>query len=73
MKWISVDDRLPDKTGRYLVAYVEQGRLFVTTRKYKSIYDLFQRGNDFQWPKGTWDRNDASITHWMSLPEPPTE
>lgn len=57
-EWISVEDRLPEVKGEYLVFY-----------KYKENEDrvdiaLFSR---FGWHKA------HAITHWQPLPEPPKE
>ena len=54
-EWISVEDRLPDKKGMYLV-YTNEG--FVKLSFYAPYYG---RVNFENW----------KTTHWMPLPEPP--
>lgn len=59
--WISVDDRLPDKTGTYLIAYTSYmtPEISVRTAYYTS-------GGGWELPTII----DHPI-HWMPLPEPP--
>lgn len=66
MKWISVKERLPEKTGRYLIndngldfALFHSG-LWKTEGKEVRGYH-----SDF--------RKTLNPTHWMPLPEAPTE
>ena len=56
-EWISIDDRLPEKDGKYIV-HNKSGMVFQA--KYYSC------------PK-TWGMRDkgSHITHWMPMPEPP--
>jgi hypothetical protein len=53
--WISVEERLPEKAGRYLVYGVIGGQPLVCG----AHYDKY---NGF---------GDDDFTHWMPLPEPP--
>lgn len=63
MKWISVNDRLPDKAGDYLVAIADRWR-----GKTNWIIDrVFFRG------KTTWATGNQEIEYWMPLPAPPEE
>lgn len=58
--WISVNDRLPEKRGEYLVAYRPRYWDRVSIE-----IEVFLGGT-------TWAHKDyMSITHWMPLPEPP--
>ena len=58
-EWISVDDRVPDDHGMFLVC-TSSG--FITINGY-SIDDGWH-----------WDVEKPSlVTHWMPLPEPPEE
>ena len=65
-EWISVKDRLPvqDRPWRYLVVCVDPyfGTTVVDTMRYAG---------------GVWYYDgvptDATVTHWMPLPEPPKE
>ena len=66
MEWISVEDRLPDKAGQYLVAYHPCYWEMVDTSKTLVGTDSF-RG------KTTWAQNKRQrVTHWMPFPQPPT-
>ena len=57
-KWISVEDRLPESSGRYLVydAY------------YIAIGTTYYNAERRAWVVGYADK----ITHWQPLPAPPT-
>jgi hypothetical protein len=57
-RWISVEERLPEESGRYLIAVETTG--YVGTRYFYEICP------------GAFTMNQA-CTHWMPLPEPPTE
>lgn len=59
-KWISVEERLPEKSGRYLVC----------TSKSSVYYTKFTRHE--QGGRFHTDIN-THITHWMPMPEPPKE
>ncbi len=62
-EWISVEDRLPEKDGKYLVYDVGQ-HLGISIPEIRTTF--FKRGDryhDYMW------RNHFS--HWMPLPEPP--
>lgn len=58
-EWISVKDRLPDEDVRVLV-YLDSDRSYTkidTDRRFE----------------GKWVRWGYDVTHWMPLPELPTE
>ena len=61
-RWISVEERLPDKNGKYLVHahhWVEGVKPIIRCSL---------------WLNGKWDKYDAyTVDHWMPLPEPPVE
>lgn len=60
-KWISVEERLPDKDGTYIILVPMSNGPFVDA-------DQYTIGNGwYEWG------NDSGITHWMPLPEPPRE
>ena len=67
-EWISVDERLPDKEGPYLVLivdYLEEERM--------EVMELFKWANCFDWSahmSSRW-KDSNTITHWMPLPEAP--
>lgn len=66
-KWISVEERLPEQEGMYIV-YIERnkGNAFIGT----DHYDFLNRWGGEGWYDGRY------VTHWMpfdSLPEPPKE
>ena len=62
-EWISVEKRLPDKRGKYLV----YGHLPVSRL---NVFEIALYENDGKW--WTAARTEI-ITHWMPLPEPPKE
>ena len=59
-RWISVEERLPEKRGTYLCNYEfeESGRI---------VMSCDYLGSE------RWSFMQSSITHWMQLPEPPKE
>ena len=78
-EWISVDDRLPDKTGVYLVwgqwscdefptihivNYDEDCEAFGEWHESFDPFTLGSRGSDFE---------SFDAMFWMPLPEPPRE
>lgn len=77
-RWISVEDRLPETTGRCLALF-EDGR--VADVGYDECIDdgcRFGEWIDIFEPRSLgfldseWNPHDG-ITHWMPLPEPPKD
>lgn len=72
-RWISVKDRLPDRSEYYL-CYVDSPQSFCCVRAilpYASKYKLF---NAFDGVSANDAKKYAiNVTHWMPLPEPPKE
>ncbi len=62
MKWISVKERLPDKSDYYL-AFTDT--CVIGVLPFSAQYRLF---NAFD---GDGTKHHIPVTHWMSLPEPP--
>ena len=56
-EWISVEERLPDRLGKYLV-FTCKGSIYI------SRFCEFLIGEEPQF-------DDYTVTHWMPLPEPP--
>ena len=71
-EWISVKDRLPEKPKPNerlkicIVSGIEDGQIYVY---YSEIYPYGDLGGCFSVPG--W--SDMNVTHWMPLPEPPTQ
>lgn len=64
--WVSVEDRLPDEGGMYLVHTHPRDDLtreIVTPYRVVGFY-MDKKGNDEMWLDGT------IITHWMFIPSP---
>lgn len=59
-RWVSVEERLPERTGKYIVC---------TTKRsvYCTRFKVHSRGGDFQRDINT------HIAHWMPMPEAPKE
>ena len=55
MNWISVEERLPEKQGRYLTHSIIAGQSLVAILWYEKY------GCGF----------DEEVTHWMTLPDAP--
>lgn len=72
MKWISVKERLPEKRNGYShsetvnILIDNDGDKFVTTGCYRYL-------NKLEWVEHLYNNNyNDNITHWMPLPEPPS-
>lgn len=66
MEWISVEDRLPDEAGRYIVAY----HPCVWARVNTSVTLV---GIESFCGKTAWaQRKYQRVTHWMPFPQPPS-
>lgn len=66
-KWISVEERLPEEKGKYIIAYHPCYWNDVN-------YDKIKLGTDTFMGKVKWARRKyRRVTHWMPLPEPPKE
>ncbi len=66
-EWVSVDDRLPE-TGRYLCYVIEQNSLGDSS----FVWNCGYSEHDKLWNSEGFSGGET-ITHWMSLPEPPKE
>lgn len=62
-KWIPVKERLPEKSGYYLVCTVHE--FYKTANIAKAHF----RSGGFYGQGGHW----SNVTHWMPLPELPKE
>ena len=64
-RWVSVEERLPDCAGEYIVAYHPCYHAFVNENKTLVGMDLFMG-------KTAWtERKYQRVTHWMPKPELP--
>jgi len=74
-QWISVKDRLPEKSDAYLTHVMDNGCScsIIIQRFFKDAKILTGMYGDCKthWEKTTWD--DWVTTHWMPLPEPPKD
>ena len=81
--WISVKDRLPDKSGKYLVTVTSNVdyKPFVKTAwfllklwdNWQFKYECEPNVPGFYNGDGEGDWVERMVTHWMPLPEPPEE
>lgn len=63
-EWVSVEDRLPDTAGEFLVVY--------HPCYWDKVTSEIRVGIDSFRGKTTWaKRKYQRVTHWMPLPEPP--
>ena len=72
-EWISVDDRLPDKDGCYIVTACDEGcscgdgiwydTVVIEAEHYKGEWSWNENGTEY-------DITDL-VTHWMPMPNPP--
>ena len=74
-EWISVDDRLPDKTGRYLVLKNRIAPDCLGGNRTDIVILRFFVDEGFRIPTHIPDRINEEIneevTHWMPIPQPP--
>ena len=74
-EWISVEDRLPDKTGRYLVLKNRIAPDYLGGNGTDIVILKFFTDKGFRMPTHIpdWINEEISeeVTHWMPLPEPP--
>lgn len=64
MKWISVKDRLPEETGRYWCYVKEYNDLGISHFQWNFAFNVEEQG---------FNTNETEkVTHWMPLPDPPT-
>ena len=74
-KWISVDDRLPDETGRYLAVKKRIAPDELGGNRTDIVILRFFVGDGFRMPTHIpdWINEEINeeVTHWMPLPEPP--
>lgn len=70
MEWISVQERLPEEEGEYLV-----WRVWAGIAQRSLIW--FREGEWFYGPPelglGSIAEHGDQVTHWMPLPSPPTD
>lgn len=66
-KWISVNDRLPEKNGMYLIfsPYTNKEGGIVYCNRFLTKGNPIFPANSFE--------SLSKVTHWMPLPEPPKE
>ena len=72
-EWISVEDRLPEKDGCYIVTACDEGcscgdgiwydTVVIEAEHYKGEWSWNENGTEY-------DITDL-VTHWMPMPEPP--
>lgn len=76
-KWISVEERLPEKSGQYLTyeTWVYGWAIYTSywTNSYqdKSEVEMYGRALWYRYDSEYGDYEVNRITHWMPLPEPP--
>ena len=66
-RWIPVAERLPNKSGCYVVI----DKKYTSVLHYSSRYELFNAFDDLD--QEFVERCAIMPTHWMPLPEPPKE
>lgn len=67
-KWISVKDRLPDKSG-FVLVFAEGG--YIATLHFSKNYGLFNLYDEVEEARAKAFKFD--VTHWRPLPEPAKE
>ena len=74
-EWISVDDRLPDKNGRYLAVKKRIAPDELGGNRTDIVIIRFFVDDGFRMPTHIpdWINEEINeeVTHWMPLPQPP--
>ena len=74
-EWISVKDRLPDKTGRYLAVKKRIAPDYLGGNRTDIVILRFFVDKGFRMPKHIpdWINEEINeeVTHWMTLPDKP--
>ena len=74
-EWISVDDRLPDETGRYLAVKKRVAPDELGGNRTDIVILRFFVDNGFRMPTHIpdWINEEINdeVTHWMPIPQPP--
>ena len=75
-EWISVDERLPEESGEYLVFWQDDYESRMCVVYYEANYDghTYEMKGRTVWFVCDRDYGDLeieNITHWMPLPQPP--
>ena len=77
-EWISVDDRLPEDSGYYLVVYRDKYNGSISI-----AFDMYVKCNVGEWWESEFacditkqflwaaKLQEQEVTHWMPLPQPP--
>lgn len=78
MKWISVDDRLPEDGILVVFADIGHGTIYSTVAgSYRNetffIDDGGLEASNYDGGASIGLHHTMDITHWMKLPEPPTD
>lgn len=77
-RWISVEERLPEKSGRYLVAE-KRDLVYADLECHDYETQVRRYFTDYGWrypvvlTDGIREAEQRLITHWRPLPEPPKE
>lgn len=79
-QWISINDRLPDESGAYLCycgeSFIKTMNIYSFAKNLKQVdkYDFRENKVGWYFYDSDWGFCERTgITHWMPLPEPPTE
>lgn len=73
-EWISVEDRLPNETGNYLVTDITEYIPVIWIQKFKAEcrwFPTFKEPCFAYFDSDVYIKLKARITHWMPLPQPP--
>lgn len=70
MEWIKVEDRLPEFDAPILAVNIKSSIINILIATLVEV----RHGKDYKFPRFTnEDCNTCEVTHWMPLPEPPTQ
>lgn len=71
-KWISIKDRLPEKSGVYPACSMHPQRTYEASNWFEMLYQYDREAKQGETP---WQHSsgfyDGAVTHWMDLPEAP--
>lgn len=69
--WISIKEKLPEKTGRYLVLMSFEDPVICNEKKVRKNIPFV---TNYRFPRG-WmiETSDGKVTHWREIPDLPQE
>ena len=68
MKWIPTKERLPEKSGRYIVQIINCGEFGVMITSFSAMHQKFNANDCFEDCEHAFE--DEDVLAWMPTPKP---